>query len=177
MWTELNSLVPKYLQEEIDRSRANVDFFVALFYLSAAFGIATLAGIAGSPNKSMLGAVAAVAFLSMYLWYRMAVLGTSYWSATVQALVNLGRTKLADELGLKIPPKIDEERAMWWLVTTFAYDNNDEAAHKLDQYRKPKDETKKGTESSRDTEAERIEQTGDEHVEMTTVVFREVRLE
>ena len=32
MWSELNAVVPKSLQTELERSRAGMDFFVALFY-------------------------------------------------------------------------------------------------------------------------------------------------
>jgi hypothetical protein len=138
LWTELSAVVPKYLQIELDRSRANVDFFVALFYLSAAFGFFSLVAMFGSNTKATLVAGAVVAFSSMRIWYSMAVESTSYWSSTVRALVNIGRAKLADEMGLELPDSIVAERRMWWLVVAHVYKADPDAAQELDRYRKHK---------------------------------------
>src|SRR5262249_25930637 len=136
MWTELSSIVPKYLQTELDRSRANVDFFVALIYLSTAFGAATIAAAFDGEVKPVLLLIGFIAFLLAFLWYEMAIISTSYWSRTVQALVNLGRVKLANAMGLEIPEKIEEEADMWWSLTSFVYDNNHNAMKNLDRFRK-----------------------------------------
>jgi hypothetical protein len=136
MWSELSSLVPKSLQTELDRSRASVDFFVALIYLSMAFGIVTIAFAFDGRIKPILILIGLLALLSIFIWYEMAVISTSYWSTTVQALVNLGRVKLANEMGLEIPKTIEEEREMWWALTSFVYDNTPEAMEKLNKYRK-----------------------------------------
>jgi hypothetical protein len=58
----------------------------------------------------------------MILWYEMAIISTSYWATTVQALVNLGRKKLANEMGLELPDSIEAERQMWWYLTSFVYE-------------------------------------------------------
>ena len=137
MWNELCAAVPKYLQTELDRSRAGVDLFVALFYLSALFGVIALLVVvhAGGINFSLLIS-AIIAFTSMLLWYHMAVLTSRYWSATVQALVNIGRKGLADSMGLMIPKKIEEEREMWGAVTKFVYYGYAETTvAELDKYR------------------------------------------
>jgi hypothetical protein len=55
---------------------------------------------------------------------------------TVQALVNVGRVKLADGLGLELPDSIDREKEMWGLVTKYTYYAEEVDAQKLDQFRK-----------------------------------------
>ena len=136
LWNELCTVVPKYLQDELDRSRSGVDFFVALFYLSAVFGIATIGFGLAEHAKTGILILAVPAFASMVLWYQMAVVSTSYWKTNVQALVNLGRKKLAEEMGLQIPDSIDDEREMWGLLTDFVYCANDASAKELDKFRK-----------------------------------------
>jgi hypothetical protein len=137
MWTELNAAVPKFLQTELDRSQATVDFFVALFFLSALLGVISIAlGIA--ELKIGILAVGALAFLSMPLWYRMSVVSTSSWSTTVRALVNVGRVKLADQMGLEMPDSFEKEREMWGLVTRFVYHGDLRYAQQLDKFRKTK---------------------------------------
>jgi hypothetical protein len=135
MWTELCSVVPPYLQTELDRSRANVDFFVALIYLSTGFGAVTvMAAFDGTVRPALLG-IGFGAFVSTLAWYQMAIVSTSYWSKTVQALVNLGRIKLANEMGLVIPDGIDEEREMWWSLTSFVYENDSKVLKTLNRFR------------------------------------------
>lgn len=135
LWTELCSVVPKYLQDELDRSRATVDFFIALFYLTILFALATLI-LAGVPSfKPQLIFIAIPALLLPPFWYRMAVVSSSYWSTTVQALVNLGRKKLAEEMGLQMPATLEEERKMWGLLTSFVYYGNMGDGEKLDRFR------------------------------------------
>jgi hypothetical protein len=69
--------------------------------------------------------------------YYAAVKATDAWSASVKAMVDIGRIPLADALGLQIPAKLSEERDMWqrvgWLLG-FTY--KPEAGTELDPYRK-----------------------------------------
>jgi len=135
MWSELCAVIPKYLQDELDQSRASVDFFVALVYLSIAFGVVSFVlGVIERRNGWIL-VWAVAALLSSYLWYRLAVVASSYWAATVQALVNIGRSKLATEMGLCLPDSIDAEREMWGLVTRFVFYGSVNEARQLDPYR------------------------------------------
>lgn len=138
LWNELNAVVPKALQVELDRSRALVDFFIAGFYLALLLGLVT--GCYWVVHRQSLGllAFAMVAFLSMAIWYELAITSTSYWSSTVQALVNLGRVGLAEQLGLDIPLELDAERAMWGNLTSFVYFGDLESGRKLDPYRRPR---------------------------------------
>ena len=67
----------------------------------------------------------------------MAVVSTTYWKINVQALVNLGRKKLAEEMELRIPESLDQEREMWGLLISFVYFGDEESGKGLDKFRNP----------------------------------------
>ena len=121
LWTELLVVAPEAERTELDQSRAAVDFLVALVYLTILVALGILSGLIGRGNFGWklftdnwgFLAVAAIAFLVARLWYKAAVASSSYWYSTVQALVNVGRVELAEQLGLRIPATLDEERTMW----------------------------------------------------------------
>ena len=73
---------------------------------------------------------------SSLLWYRLAVTSSTYWSSTVQALVNVGRVKLARQLGLAVPLSLTEEQKMWGYLTSFVFYADGESGKALDAYRK-----------------------------------------
>lgn len=136
LWTELTSVVPKSLQTELDRSRAIVDFFVALIYLNLFVGILAVCFGICIARDIMLVAYGVVSAASSIVFYNMAISSTTYWSTTVQALVNLGRLPLAEQLGLDIPKSVEDERRMWGYVTSFIYYVDNASAKGLDEFRK-----------------------------------------
>jgi hypothetical protein len=93
---------------------------------------------ATSPEWFRLGIAAALGGAGAVGSYHAAVTATDAWSASVKAMVDIGRIPLADALGLQIPAKLSEERDMWqragWLLS-FKY--KPEAGTELDPYRKP----------------------------------------
>ncbi len=137
MWTELCAVVPESLQLELDRSRALVDLFVALVYLSAGFGVLALLAAWRTQGFELRLVVSGVsALILMRVWYQLAVSSSSYWHLTVQALVNLGRKELASALGLRLPATLSEERQMWGLVTQLVfYRYEPSVSAKLDPFR------------------------------------------
>jgi hypothetical protein len=108
---------------------------LALFYLSVAFGAVAIATGFDGRVKPVLLVIGLVAFLSTAVWYEMAIISTSYYANTVQALVNLGRIKLANEMGLEMPATIEHERRMWWLLKSFLYHNEEAVIGELNLYR------------------------------------------
>jgi hypothetical protein len=66
----------------------------------------------------------------------LAIQATDAWSDPIRSLVNLGRVKLADRLGLQLPAKLEEEKEMWGLVTKYVYYATDEFGVPLDKFRK-----------------------------------------
>lgn len=137
LWHELLAVTPKYIESEIDRARSSVDFFVALFYLSILFCIACF--VLGWIEHFKIGILVlfVLAILLVILCHWLAIRATDAWSYPIHALVNLGRVKLADSLGLKLPETLEEEKAMWGLVARYADYASPEYGKALDAYRKP----------------------------------------
>ena len=69
------------------------------------------------------------------LWYRLAVVATDEWAGAVRAMVNLGRHPLAAALGLTLPQKLDDERAMWHLASNLVDTGFRPGLSALDAYR------------------------------------------
>jgi hypothetical protein len=144
LWAELACVVPKSLQDELNRSRAIVDFFVALVYLSFGSGVLSIIVSTGSCNKLAVCTYGLASAASCFLWYRLAVTSSTYWSSTVQALVNIGRVKLAEQLGLQLPSTLQEEREMWGHLTLFVFYSDGASGDRLDAYRKRMPDTVNG---------------------------------
>jgi hypothetical protein len=76
------------------------------------------------------------AFALATLCYSFAIRAVDAWSYAIQALVNLGRVKLADSLGLQLPKTFEEEKHMWGLFAGYVYFAIPEYGQRLDAYRK-----------------------------------------
>ncbi|WP_405639583.1 hypothetical protein [Streptomyces sp. NBC_00019] len=118
LWNELSAVAPVQARRQVETARTSVDFFVALLYgngVVAAFAL--LALTSAEAERTLLIVTGIVLCALIPLWYRSAVYATDEWAAAVRAMVNLGRKPLADALGLVLPQRLAEERAMWQLVT------------------------------------------------------------
>jgi hypothetical protein len=137
LWCELVAVTPKYIQSELESARSSVDFFVTLLYLSGIFAVTCL--VIGVIEHFKIGILllSIPALLLAVLSHWLAIRAIDAWSYPVHALVNLGRAKLADSLGLRLPETIVQEKAMWGLVVRYAYYADQKYGEKLDMYRKP----------------------------------------
>lgn len=136
LWNELVAVAPKHIQSELNSTRSSVDFFVASFYLSIFFGFACWVLGAIEHFKISILLLSVPAFLLAILCHWLAIRAIDAWADPVHALVNLGRVKLADSLGLRLPKTLEEEKTMWGLVTMYSYYANPEYGRALDAYRK-----------------------------------------
>jgi hypothetical protein len=127
---------PTYIQNAIKEARSSVDFFVALTYLSALLSIAALLISASEHFELSVLTVCIAAIVMAMLCHWLAVRATSEWGYTVQALVNIGRVKLANSMGLELPDNLGEEKEMWGLVTRYGFFCDEEDAARLDNFRK-----------------------------------------
>jgi hypothetical protein len=145
LWTELRSAVSPALIDDLDNARANVDVFISLFYLSVCFAAISLAVVLstlhrdGIPRLS-LSITCGASLVLLPFWYWLAVISTRGLRSAVQAMVYVGRMRLASQLGLKIPDTIEKERDMWLLVSqlalyTYDMDLVESVAVQLDSYR------------------------------------------
>jgi hypothetical protein len=135
MWSELVAVVPEALRKDIDQARAIVDFFVSSFFACVGFGVLAIAAAIYDNVFVIPLSFAGSLFLLSWGSYEMAVVSCSYWRATNQALINLGRSALATALGLKLPSTIAEELDMWSNLTAYVYHRSFPSADRLDRYR------------------------------------------
>lgn len=112
-WHHLAASAPDYVVKAEASARTNVDFAVALSWMSSS--LAAAAGITWITRLTNLWLVVLffLAVISAYGAYRMAVLGTDEWAAAVRAQVDLGRVKLAQTMGFELPETIHYERMLW----------------------------------------------------------------
>lgn len=151
LWHELSAVVPKYIVGEIESARASVDFYIALFYCSLLFVLACLGFAAFENGVIAYYALPGAAVMIFAHW--MAVHSVDAWSYAVQALVNLGRVKLAKTLGLRLPDTLEDERDMWGLVTRHVGRCDLGAGAMLDLFR-VSDEASAGSAGSEDKAAD-----------------------
>jgi hypothetical protein len=137
MWSELFSVAPEHLQEELRDAANSTKFFVAIVFLGLAFfGSAVAVGFMIKWQLSVV--VCAVVGLAVsVVAYSLAVSSVDGWRDSVQALMNLCRYRLAEEIGLVIPLTIADEKNMWISVRRFVLDASDAHCRDLDKYRKP----------------------------------------
>ncbi|WP_331736577.1 hypothetical protein OG426_54835 (plasmid) [Streptomyces canus] len=137
LWNELTGTAPEQLRRQVDLARSSVDFFVALLAGHAAVISAALAALASTGDRpAVLIITAAILGFLIPVWYWCAVSATDEWAAAVRALVNTGRSPLADGLGLVLPATLTDERAMWSLVGKFSRLPYSERAAALNGYRR-----------------------------------------
>ena len=136
LWNELSGVAPDQVRRQVELSRVNVDFFVALMYghlAVASLAFALFFASTGAPGSLLT--TAAVVCCLVPVWYRCAVSATDEWAAAVRALVNVGRKPLAVSLGLTLPLTVEEERRMWTNVCKMSRLPYHERASVLDTYR------------------------------------------
>lgn len=137
-WVQLIATAPPRVREDVMTARTSVDFYVCSAFLSALFAATCLSiGFlsAESPDWELV-TWGVIGILVAPACYRGSLVGSSYWAATVRALVDLGRKPLADSMGLQLPATIEEERAMWEVVAAFAFYPYDASwSPRLDPYR------------------------------------------
>jgi hypothetical protein len=139
LWYELYACAPKQLQNAIETARSSVDFFVAMTYLSFLFALMSLLLALSRFGSPKLFFPSAGAFGLTLLSHWFAVRTTAEWSYSVQALVNIGRIKLAEQLGLRVPDTLEAEKEMWGLTTSYVFWSKLEIGAKLDAFRTRKD--------------------------------------
>jgi membrane protein YqaA with SNARE-associated domain len=137
LWSELLSVAPSAVREEVADARMAMDFFVASLVLSLFSGVTVLVlGLCAGWSVLPIAVFATLAVLASAGCYRLAVQSTDSLRHAVQGLVNVARVPLADALGLMLPAKLEDEREMWKLAGQLVFDNvSAQQAASLDKYR------------------------------------------
>ncbi|MGW3943896.1 hypothetical protein [Streptomyces phaeochromogenes] len=136
LWNELTGAAPEQARRQVDLARTSVDFFIALLAGHAVVLAAAVVAVSTTGDRvaALTGTAISLGCL-VPVWYRSAVAATDEWTAAVRALVNLGRKPLAEGLGLILPEELEEERAMWALVSKLSRVPYGDGATALDPYR------------------------------------------
>jgi hypothetical protein len=120
LWYELMATAPERVGKQVDQMRTAVDFFVGLLFGQLLVALAAVATIYFDPaRRGWLAFGALAAIIVAILSYRGAVVATDEWSYAVQALLNVGRSPLANALSLKLPRDVKAEQDMWKSVGQF----------------------------------------------------------
>ncbi|MEU3772033.1 hypothetical protein AB0F11_02240 [Streptomyces sp. NPDC032472] len=136
LWYEISAVAPKEVSRQGDVARSTVDLFVCLLFGHILVSLAALgAALSGAQNKPILWITFAGLVVLSRMWYHVACTSAAEWSATQQALANLGRKPLAKALGLELPADILEERRMWSRVTLFVQDAYVDGQHDFSEFR------------------------------------------
>lgn len=115
---ELCAVVPGQSTRDLDQARAPVDFFVSFTGLLAILSL--LSFVTGIANGSILSLIICLISLSLSrIAYLVAVQNMTDWRYAMQSMINVGRPKLAEALGYRLPETIDEEVAFWEALKEF----------------------------------------------------------
>lgn len=118
LWSELVTVAPESLRDQLDDSRTVLDFFVALTWLAILFGLSSIAVSAIEQSYSAM-AIGLAAILTAPLFYRGAVSSVSWYYSAMTALVNVGRLELAKHIGVSLPATLSDEKELWSAVTDY----------------------------------------------------------
>jgi hypothetical protein len=119
MWTRLTAVAEDKINNQLVESRAVLNFYIALIWLSLALCFATVVVTVWAGKVLLL--LWLVPLLGLIpLWYRRSVATVSWYSQGMQALVDLTRGKLAETLGIQLPGDLKEERKIWKAVSDYA---------------------------------------------------------
>jgi hypothetical protein len=145
LWEPLWSVTPQQLRDDYDQARAGVDFCVGTIVTLTLVGVATLVSVLGLwiigkpvPLGLLLGGGVAPLLVTR-CFYLLAVSASFTWGIAVKGIVNCGRVPMAAALGLQMPTSLEEERAMWRLVSRFVRESSPESdwegADNFDRFR------------------------------------------
>jgi hypothetical protein len=116
IWPRIFAFVPEHMQKAIDRAKAQVDLAANLSFLNLILLIGYLVGslaLSHPINPIVIIIVLAVFGASYYV----AIMDALEWGEEVKSVFDICRYKLLDELGIKQPETMDEERAIWIRVS------------------------------------------------------------
>jgi hypothetical protein len=137
LWFELAALAPDTLRQDVDDSRAPIDFFVSFLANFVLLALLSLAAWVAVGSDAGL-AVGLVSLLLVPAAYHGAVRNMDAYRSAIQALVNVSRLNVVRAFGLRWPSDATEEIEIWERLTEFASasaGDDHKALSNLDDYR------------------------------------------
>jgi len=138
-WSRLMGVVPADYREMMETEKAQMDFWVNLWFTSCLTVVLYVAmGIARAawPQPWIPFAAIVLAFLTAHSARSVA----QSWGAMVTGAFDLYRPDLCRKLGFRLPASIEEERTMWQCMSQVWVYRSAEAAERLNKYRLPEDQ-------------------------------------
>jgi hypothetical protein len=133
LWPRLVCVLPRAAREQLQESRAKLDFHVNMFWLSLLAGI-----IAMLPLSHWHPWRVVPPLISVILLWPLLATSARAWGITFTSMFDLYRAPLAEALGLELPPTLESERTMWREVSRFILYRRAYTGDFLDSYRSAK---------------------------------------
>jgi hypothetical protein len=112
-WPRLYLILPDGARGQVDEARAGLDQMVVLTWLSAGFGLVSLALGGAGLSWTVAGSCAGGALLLSWFSYRAAVSSAAAYGDLLRSCYDLYRGDLLVKLGWSLPPTLKEERQLW----------------------------------------------------------------
>lgn len=130
LWPRLICVIPRTAQDQLQESRAKLDFQVNMLWISL---LATMIAIATTGGWDLWRATAPAASV-LLLWFLLPAAAQA-WGISFTSMFDLYRAPLATSLGLALPKTLAEERTMWTEVARSILYRRPFSADYLDRYR------------------------------------------
>ena len=160
-WYELVGTADETVRREQEEARAMVDLFVSGVAVFAALALAATGMAVLDPTRPAPVVLALVSVALVHVSYRGALRNMKDWQNSVRAMVNLGRWKVAEGIGLKLPWMLDDERLMWQTTSSVLhYDADSDSRVWLDVFRRGSPHTIVGGKDAKPTASTNEQPTG-----------------
>lgn len=133
-WPRLQALIPERYGAMLDDAKAQLDFWVNLWFGFVVLGIGS-AGVLVWKGPCGLAVPALVSFALAVAAARAARTAAAQWGMLVKGAFDLYRGELSKQLGLEIPRSVAHERQMWASVSRTFLNRRPDDADKLTIFR------------------------------------------
>jgi hypothetical protein len=146
IWPRLQALIPENYRSLLDDAKAQLDFWVNLWFSFLLLALGTLAifiyarNYTLGPTNYTLGAVSAAAVILAIGAAKLAQTAAAQWGMLVKGAFDLYRGELCKQLGLDMPQSLEDERQMWRRVSQTFLLRRAEYADDLTRFRPRKNE-------------------------------------
>lgn len=133
-WPRLQALIPEKYASLLDDAKAQLDFWVNLWFGCVLLAIGVL-GLFAYVRDYNLGIAFAAAVILAITAAKFGQTAAAQWGVLVKGAFDLYRGDLCKQLGLEMPESIDNERQMWRRVSQTFLLRRPEYAEGLDRFR------------------------------------------
>jgi len=140
-WARLQALIPQAYAGLLDDAKAQLDFWVNLWFGFSVLALGALGLLAYSRQWS-LTLVFMAALVVAVIAAKVGQTAAAQWGAFVKGAFDLYRGELCKQLGLEMPRSVESERQMWTRISQTFLFRRPEYADALTRFRPLKGEKK-----------------------------------